>query len=729
MGVDVRTLLVDNFDSYTFNLFQLVAEITGREPLVIRNDHRDLPLLSELGVESVVISPGPGHPGISRDFGLCTELLHAAELPVLGVCLGHQGIGHLYGGRIVPAPEVMHGRRSQIGHVGRGLFEGIPQDFKAVRYHSLIVEEDGSRELERLAWTSDGLCMGVRHRHKPLWGVQFHPESILTEYGHRLVANFVELARQTRSTARFRPAPPASDKPSFAPLQSPHAQQPLVAMPETTVREQRELPVWIDPAQVFVDFFGTHQDSFWLDSARWEDGCARYSFMGTFPGGPLSERISYRVGGELSITTPDQEQQQVNADLFEYLDRRLVERGSEPTDLPFAGGWVGYLGYELKADCGGCVSHSSALPDAQLMFADRYLAFDHLERRTYAVALRMSDNSSNEWFDEVTGRLLALAQKDRRSDDRIAYEGFRNDNGRFSKVHFELSRDHEHYLRDIAECKRLLREGETYEVCLTNTLVCAPLDDPLGTYLELRRLNPAPYAAWLCFHSTWTLGSSPERFLHIGADRWIEAKPIKGTAARAEDPAADRRASDELRASEKNQAENLMIVDLLRNDLGRVCEVGSVHVPALMAIETYATVHQMVSTVRGKLREHLRPVDCVRAAFPGGSMTGAPKLRTMEIIDRIEDRARGVYSGSIGYLGVDGAVDLNIVIRTIVQTPEECSIGAGGAIVYGSDPNEEFSEMLLKATPLLKAITNTTRSSDRPTSIIEGGRRLAARPV
>ncbi len=263
------------------------------------------------------------------------------------------------------------------------------------------------------------------------------------------------------------------------------------------------------------------------------------------------------------------------------------------------------------------------------------------------------------------------------------------------------------YLANIAACKHEIFEGETYEVCLTTELHSDGAIDPLAAYRALRARNPAPHAALLRLGDVSVLSSSPERFLRVDRARTVESKPIKGTAPRAAHPAEDAYRAAALRADDKSRAENLMIADLVRNDLGRVCALGTVEVPALMAVETYATVHQLVTTVRGRLRDDASAIDCIRAAFPGGSMTGAPKLRTMEIIDRLEAGPRGVYSGALGFLSVNGTADLSIVIRTLVASPHGLQIGSGGAIVAASDPDAEHGEMLLKARAVLEAVGAT----------------------
>src|SRR5919106_678200 len=270
----MRTLLIDNYDSFTFNLFHLLGEVNGDEPIVARNDELSWEELAALQVDNIVISPGPGRPDRGRDVGVSLDALERAEVPVLGVCLGHQALAHMTGGAVDHAPEVMHGRLSRIHHDGRGLFEGVPQGFAAVRYHSLTVGAVPAA-LRVTAWTPDNVVMGLEHRTRPLWGVQFHPESISTEHGRTLVRNFRDLTPAHRP---FRAGAPRQTRQPAAGVRVHH----------------RALETWCDPEAAFVALYGDREHAVWLDSSRVEPGLARFSFMGA-PDGPLGLLVRYDV--------------------------------------------------------------------------------------------------------------------------------------------------------------------------------------------------------------------------------------------------------------------------------------------------------------------------------------------------------------------------------------------------------------------------------------------------
>ncbi|HKS49161.1 MAG TPA: aminodeoxychorismate synthase component I [Amycolatopsis sp.] len=681
----MRTLLIDNHDSYTYNLFHLIATVNGAEPVVLANDDPALARVSFEEFDNVVVSPGPGHPGRARDLGCSTRFLAQDRLPVLGVCLGHQGIGFLAGAPVVPAPEPRHGHPTIVRHDGRGLFAGLPQGFTAVRYHSLCVEEPLPTDLEATAWAEDGVVMGIRHREKPQWGVQFHPESILTECGPELVGNFRRLSGN-------------GDRPIVVDTR-PTSQEPTTR-PDSDVRYRLHVAVHrgqIAPEQVFTTLFATSSRSFWLDG---DEGLSRFSYLGDDTG-PLAEFCDFDVHtGVVEVHRAEQPVKRVREDIFTYLRRGLAERPFTAPALPFdfVCGYVGYFGYELKAALGGQAVHRSETPDAGWLFADRVVVIDRLEQTAYALCLAEdfpdAEAEAIGWLDATLENLRSLPPRTppRKStmDAPVPTERW-------------LLRDSGGYQADIDKCQQQLRAGESYEICLTTAVELPALCDSADYYRVLRWVNPAPYSAYLRFGEVDVASSSPERFLKITPEGLVETKPIKGTARRGATPEEDAALRDRLASDTKTRAENLMIVDLLRNDLGRVCRVGTVEVPGLMRTETYRTVHQLVSTVRGELAPGRDALDCVRACFPGGSMTGAPKERTMEIIDDLEPGPRGMYSGALGFLSCNGAADLSIVIRTAVFANGKVRIGAGGAIVLTSDPGDEYQEMLLKLAAPMRA--------------------------
>ncbi|HKT01662.1 MAG TPA: aminodeoxychorismate synthase component I [Rugosimonospora sp.] len=695
-----RVLLVDNYDSYTYNLYQLVGQVTGVAPVVVRNDALGTPASIDREFSHVVLSPGPGTPADPRRVGGCPELIAGTRLPLLGVCLGHQALALAFGGTVAPVTP-RHGHVSTVGHDGRGVLAGLPQGLRVVRYHSLAVTGVPG-ELEVGGRAEDGTVMALRHRDRPLHGVQFHPESVGTEHGRRLIANFLG-------------ATPRPDRPSVTlPAPARTGQAGLLV---------REVP-WREPEDVFAAHYAGRPCVAWLDSADARPGgaqpepgfgvgehpqrCAgrrRMSYLGA-PEGPRGHVVSYRLGGAVRVDG----QPVADPDIFAFLGRRLGG-APVPGPFPFCGGYVGYLGYELKELCGGEPVHRADTEDAALLYVERFLAFDHDARRAYAAAVAgPGERAEAEAWLGATARMVA--------GTRPAPAPGRD--GEMSTVDSDLD-----YGRAFATVRRHLDLGDTYEVNLTYRLRFTCTADHAELYRHLRRTNPAPHAAFLRVPGATVLSASPERFLRLGPQGTVEARPIKGTLPRHPDPRADEVLRGSLGRDPKTFAENLMIVDLLRNDLGQVCRLGSVAVPELMAVESYPTVHQLVSTVTGVLAPGVDAVAAVRAAFPGGSMTGAPKLRTMEIIDAVERDARGVYSGALGYFSLSGEADLSIVIRTIVARGTRMSIGVGGGVVSLSREADERAEAELKSVALLAAV----RRACAPSGTAEGEGNSALLPL
>lgn len=727
-GGCVRTLLIDNYDSYTYNLYQMIASVNGMPPIVIMNDELDGQglegLIQREGIDNIVISPGPGTPHKPDDAGISLEVFERCRnMPVFGVCFGFQSLCLFHGGgRVVKAPEPVHGRISVVHHNQEdALFDNIPSSFQVVRYHSLCVQEESldSSVCAPLAWSSTGdsrILMAVKHTQYPHYGVQFHPESVATEYGSTLLDNFRKLTILHHQGNNGDLLGHKTVEPCPLAIESAPSLNKTLHLYQRKLRGK--LADFRDGAAELVEALfvqgGKDENLFWLDSSTSER--TRFSFFGS-TGGNLWRRISYNLdrgdgSGTLTVWSSDGTVvcQEECTSIFDWITREtstFTEFDDAFGCLPFDfwGGLVGYLGYELKCQTGGRAAHRSPNADSCFFIVDRFVAIDHKYNDIYIIAVYADESNDAEDSREWVDRMADAVEQVEECTTSFPVSDTRHG------VHF-VERHHKHaYQNKIEQCLEALFDGDSYELCLTNMLSTVQEHvDALPLYNKLRRVNPAPYSAYMdfskCIKGPKICCSSPERFLSGTRNGRLEAKPIKGTARRdLADSSNDARIADCLYHSEKDRAENLMIVDLLRNDLGKVCETGSVEVTGLMQIETFATVHQMVSTIIGRRKQSVGIGDIVKACFPGGSMTGAPKIRSMEILDTLEEGPRGIYSGSIGYFSWNQAFDLNIVIRTAIINGHDVLIGAGGAIVVQSDPEGEYLEMKLKAEPLINSFT------------------------
>ncbi len=427
---------------------------------------------------------------------------------------------------------------------------------------------------------------------------------------------------------------------------------------------------WIEPAEAFAALEPSHPNVFWLDAGA--DAESGWSFVGFgLPSAVAEVRDIHLAGAAGEADGPDREW---------------------PAG-PFRGGWVGWFAYDVAAERAGAPARGAtgeAGEDAW-MHVSAWFAFDHAGRRAWAVS---SGTESASWAEEVRAAASVTAEPVAPVDPASASPVQRSATSRHTPVEYEAL---------IAQCHDAIRAGDAYQLCLTTRFEVETSDSPVSVYRRLRGSSPAHHGGFVRIGGVSLLSASPEEFLGV-RDGIVRTRPIKGTRPRGADPEADVALARELLASEKERAENVMIVDLMRNDLSRVCEVGTVRVEALLAVETYPHVHQLVSTVSGQLRPGSTVGELLDRAFPAGSMTGAPKLSAMTILQKLEVGERGIYAGCFGWIGLDGTLDLAMVIRSIVMRDGHAVVGAGGGITWSSVPLEEVREVGIKVRAPLAAL-------------------------
>jgi para-aminobenzoate synthetase component 1 len=461
-----------------------------------------------------------------------------------------------------------------------------------------------------------------------------------------------------------------------------------------------EVQIAPDAAQCF-EAFAERPHSFFLDSGMDHEKLGRYSFMGSDPFLVLRSR-----GDEITLIRNGKEEVKKGNPfdtVGELLETYSLEKGD--TDIPFTGGAVGYFSYDLChfiERLPKTAVDDLQLPECYLAFYDAVVAFDHVNGQAYLCSSGFPETDESRRQQRATEKLKELRDMLADLPARLPVEETTYREGVVIRSNFS----HEGYLEAVERCREYICAGDIFQVNLSQRLEADMPVPPYELYRRLRGINPAPFANYFNFDGVSIVGSSPERFLKVTGDR-VETRPIKGTKPRGRTPEEDRALAQSLLESKKDRAENVMIVDLQRNDIGRVCRYGSVEVTELAILETWPTVFHLTSTVVGQLSEGKNRADLLKATFPGGSITGAPKVRAMEIIDELEPTRRSVYTGSLGYLGFDGDMDLDIVIRTIIVKDGRAYFQVGGAIVYDSEPESEYIETLDKGKALIQALTRS----------------------
>ncbi|WFD44702.1 aminodeoxychorismate synthase [Malassezia psittaci] len=839
-----RIAIIDHHDSYTRNLLSLLCatldlsaspESLANRVVIIPYTH---PALAPENVhdhflpyvDAIILSPGPGDPSNDEDFASSRRLLQnpsLVQVPILGICLGHQGIATSFGASTRQLSEPFHGRkRALVMEEGaehsmemRGILDDICPGTEVICYNSLVIDEttlpSNIRVVARSKGTSgeDSIIQAIEHTDLPYYGIQFHPESVESEGGNIVLRNFLYNVAMYWTKKDPERVSSWTDQLCALPPDLIQLGQTCVA-PSRVIEQEKsngkqyellqtviELPhrktlnetLAKDMVSIVDTLFRKPKHSnamggcVWLDSASAKNPQSEISLLSR-----SDFTLSYDMSSQLSlcIQRADASVESVcletgtdslwdwMSDLQWDLQQATQSLNTEPIDANpearpciFPAGFVGYWGYEMKdesLDLGALSAHRyehraksegfdrMSIPAAYWAFCNKVLRYEHktqtwtasvLVRRDTECSVGTQLGALEEGLKQLGGASIGVSTTDAKhwfdSVRKVITEVCSQPNLRTTNPSIQLAPlravdNCETYQKKINQAKEYIAQGKSYELCLTTqfegdvSFDTHNYDAYFELYTNLRAINPAPFGAYLELlpldkdTPQAILSTSPERFLTVTQDEHLEMRPIKGTLVRPGwskgeedwlqqafvDPEMQKHVQEEderrkakLRADPKERAENLMIADLIRADLQAVCYPGSVQVPRLISLETYETVHQLVTSVTGKLRPGIGCVEAAKRCFPPGSMTGAPKRRSVELLETLEKtpgypqqltRRRCIYSGALGFMGVTGTSNLSVVIRTVFAQGSNVIVGAGGAVTILSSAQGEWDEVLTK---------------------------------
>lgn len=671
--MDLKVLIIDNYDSYTHILSNYVWYVSGNKPIILKNDSITIEDVKLLDFDCIILSPGPGKPSRNKDVGICEEIINEYKhLPILGICLGHQLLALKNGATIVRLDKPKHGHLSKLKITkSHELLSNIEDQGDIMRYHSLTIDTNSNLDnIEILARSNDDdAIMAIKIKNRPHYGIQYHPESIGTKNGIKIIENFIAISKSYTATKTKK-------------LHSLHF-------------KSRDLNL------ANIDFFDkTYKESdfsFWLDSNRDDN---KISLLGeadqVFA---IKDNILfiYDIVNNKKLLKKKIE----NIDPYKFIREELNEvnvklpnQGEFPSD--FMGGLISVFTYESKKYNGYYCDEKSKISKSFLDFdillfkVSSFIVLDPKTNKYWTATVSELKRDFLSFDDKIQNKLSLSKENTCVESTKNLLLKLRNNEGYWVD-------SKEDYIKKINRIFDLLRAGETYEVCLTNMCRINAEIDSFLLYKTLKEKNNVEYAAYIKFDDCKILSMSPEKFVSLSDEGKIYSEPIKGTRKRGENKKEDQALITEMIESEKDKSELFMITDLIRNDVSKVSKQGSVNVVDLRKFEKYSNVIQQSSLIESEIADNFDSVDLFKYLFPGGSITGAPKLRTCEIIESLEDFDRGVYTGSLGYFSYSGTMNFNICIRTVEMNNEELRFGAGGAIIIDSCPESEYEEIVVKS--------------------------------